>query len=194
MTPHLTGLAVSDAPFASFKVPELVGEELGGAALAWLRDAACWSLRVEDFYEQHEVGLLDAHLPDPVVQLVSPEFLEGVRNAIRENLPTDGTLELVDVCAHRLTARQTIRIHNDHIGREESHRLLLQLNEGWSLAQGGLLMLFGDHTPESLADVILPTHRSGFAFRISEDSHHAVSTIASGERFTVVYTFRQNAR
>ena len=90
-----------------------------------------------------------------------------------------------------LRSKQTIRIHNDYLDGEETHRLLIQLNAGWDRKQGGLLMLFGDKRPESLARTIVPTHGSGFAFEISQASFHAVSSITDGERFTLVYTFRR---
>ena len=53
-----------------------------------------------------------------------------------------------------------------------------------------MLMLFGP-SPENLAAIFEPTHRSAFGFEISERSFHAVSTIRDGERFTLVYTFRE---
>lgn len=52
-------------------------------------------------------------------------------------------------------------------------------------------MLFADDTPESVRHVVMPTHGSGFAFEISPVSYHAVSSIRSGERYTLVYTFRR---
>jgi Rps23 Pro-64 3,4-dihydroxylase Tpa1-like proline 4-hydroxylase len=191
VSPDFSRSVAASTPFPHLRTPELVDEELGAAALAWLRDRAPWRLRVEDFYEQHEIGLLDADLPAGVAPIIDTQFLEGIRRGLEDGLPHEASLHLVDVSAHRLTRGQTIRIHNDHIGGEETHRLLLQLNEGWSPDQGGLLMLFSQDRPEALTNVILPKHRSGFGFRISADSHHAVSTIRNGERFTVVYTFRQ---
>lgn len=160
------------------------------AALEWLRDEAPWTLRVEHFYEQHELDLSDEDDPR-VAPLTSSQFVASVRAGLTRLLPTEGPLELVGVAAHRLTRGQTIRIHNDDLGREETHRMLLQLNEGWTVEQGGLLVLFSDDRPEAVSEVILPVHASGFGFRISPRSHHAVSTVRVGERFTIVYTFRQ---
>jgi hypothetical protein len=77
------------------------------------------------------------------------------------------------------------------LGPEETHRLLIQLNTGWEPKQGGLLMLFGSDSPESLQHVILPAHDSGLAFEISPSSFHAVSTIKRGVRYTIVYTFNR---
>ena len=54
-------------------------------------------------------------------------------------------------------------------------------------------MLFGSDAPESLHSVLLPTHGGSFAFEISANSFHAVSSIKIGERYTLVYTFRRGA-
>lgn len=190
MTPDFSAATAHASPFPHFRAPAMLTLPLADAALAWLRDEGRWDLRIENFYEQHELSLLDAPLPANVATLTSIAFVDEVRAGIRSLLAVADELELVGVTAHRLTAGQTIRIHNDHIGMEETHRLLIQLNDGWNAERGGLLMLFSDDAPETLTDVLLPEHASGFAFEISERSHHAVSTIRSGERFTVVYTFR----
>ncbi|HEY0252185.1 MAG TPA: cyclophane-containing peptide 2OG-Fe(II) oxygenase YhhC, partial [Kofleriaceae bacterium] len=188
-TPDFSLAHVASTPFPHFTAPELVAPEVADAALAWLRDDAEWALRVESFYEQHELDLAAATDPR-IAPLASSIFVAGVRNGLASLLPHERELELVGVSAHRLTTGQTIRIHNDDIGSEESHRLLLQLNDGWRAEQGGLLMLFSNDRPEALTEVLLPVHGSAFGFEISSRSHHAVSTIRHGSRFTVVYTFR----
>ncbi|MNR42533.1 hypothetical protein D3C85_1610590 [compost metagenome] len=50
-------------------------------------------------------------------------------------------------------------------------------------------MIFSDSTPGNVSSSILPLHNTAFAFEISPRSFHAVSTINSGERFTVVLSF-----
>ena len=58
----------------------------------------------------------------------------------------------VEVVAHRLSNNQTIKIHNDYIEEPdfelESHRLLIQLNRGWSENNGGFLILFNNSSLE----------------------------------------------
>ncbi|MEN3230234.1 2OG-Fe(II) oxygenase [Methylorubrum rhodesianum] len=182
----------SSDPFPHFKVSGILSPGEADRALDWLRHRAPWILRVESFYEQHEFSLLSTELGAEIAGLVSPPFIEAVRTELRERFGCDGGLTLVDVSAHRLTAGQTIRIHNDFIGGEETHRLLIQLNDGWDAGRGGLLMLFAGEAPESLRHVVMPTHGSGFAFEISPASYHAVSSIKAGERYTLVYTFRRD--
>jgi Rps23 Pro-64 3,4-dihydroxylase Tpa1-like proline 4-hydroxylase len=103
---------------------------------------------------------------------------------------TDVKLDLVEVTAHKLLPGQTIRIHNDYVEGGESHRLLIQLNRGWTDSQGGLLMLFDSSRIDDVRRVIRPLHASATAFAISAKSFHAVSTIRGGERYTLVYSFK----
>jgi len=180
----------SSTPFPHVCVPAILTTEVADRILCWLKNSAPWTLRVESFYEQHEFSLLATNLESEVAELISPTFIEQVRQELQTRFAIRGGLTLVDVAAHRLTAGQTIRIHNDYLGDNETHRLLIQLNDGWNSDRGGLLMLFSDSTPESLKRVVMPTHTSGFAFEISPTSYHAVSSIKDGERYTLVYTFR----
>ena len=176
------GLVRSDEPFPHLAIPAILSPAAANRVLAWLQTDAPWRLRVESFYEQYEFSL--------VSEGAGEDMVEAVRTLICEHFAISGDLALVDVSAHKLTTTQTIRIHNDWIGGEETHRVLIQLNDRWSVANGGLLMLFGSRAPEDVRLVIEPTHGSGFAFEISDRSFHAVSTIKGGERFTLVYTFR----
>jgi hypothetical protein len=89
---------------------------------------------------------------------------------------------------------QTIRIHNDYIGGEETHWILVQINRGWDDANGGMLMLFDGPRMEDVARVVRPLHASATGFEISPPSFHAVSTIHSGERYTLVYSSRRTVR
>ncbi|MGP7795514.1 cyclophane-containing peptide 2OG-Fe(II) oxygenase YhhC [Sphingomonas sp. CLY1604] len=188
MLPDFTRTVVRSVPFANFRSADVIDEAASVAMLDWL-DEAPWKLRVEDFYEQHEFSLLGCQPPGELAFLASERFVSAVARELSDRLGAPA-LSLVDVTVHRLVPGQTIRIHNDEIGGEETHRLLIQLNRGWSFEQGGLLMLFADDDPASVTDVIVPDHRSAFGFEISARSHHAVSTIRSGNRDTIVYTFK----
>ena len=177
------------APFAHCGWSRPLSEADADRVLEWL-ERAPWRLRVEEFYEQHEFSLLSISPPPELAALVSEATIGKLANGLRRALEIDQPLTLVDIAAHRLTAGQTIRVHNDFIGSEETHRLLLQFNRGWPLENGGLLMTFASERPEDVADAFVPLHGSAFAFEISPQSFHAVSTIRGGERFTLVYTFR----
>lgn len=192
--PTFDRVRASADPFPHFRVSDILSTDQADCALAWLRDCAPWALRVESFYEQHEFSLLSTELGPGIADVASPGFIKAVGAELRKRFEVEDDLELVDVSAHRLTAGQTIRIHNDFLGGSETHRLLIQLNDGWDAARGGLLMLFAGEAPEALRHVVMPTHASGFAFEISPTSFHAVSSIRDGERYTLVYTFRRRDR
>lgn len=180
------------APFPHFLVPELLSERTADALLDWFDSGAPWTLKIADFYEQHEFSLIDAVLPDNLSHFASGDFVSAVGGELSARLKAPA-LTLVDICAHRLLQGQTIRIHNDDIGEGETHRLVVQLNRGWAVEQGGLLMMFSGNDPESVTDVLMPAHRSAFGFEISARSFHAVSTVHAGSRDTLVYTFRRAA-
>ncbi len=158
------------------------------AWIHWLEHCAPWKLTTAAFYEQYEFSLLDICLAATVRHLACPETLSSLRDRMSRCF-RQPLSDHVDVTAHKLTAGQTIRIHNDFILGGESHRLLLQLNRGWEPRHGGYLMLFGGPEPETVNKIIEPQHGSVQAFAISPKSYHAVSTVHGGERFTVVYSF-----
>jgi Rps23 Pro-64 3,4-dihydroxylase Tpa1-like proline 4-hydroxylase len=184
------GLVRSGEPFPHLAIPAILAPAVANRVLAWFQSDAPWRLRVESFYEQYEFSLVSEDGSAISRELAGEDVVEAARTLISDHFMINGDLALIDVSAHKLTPGQTIRIHNDWIGGEETHRVLIQLNDGWSVNHGGLLMLFGSRAPEDVRSVVEPTHGSGFAFAISDRSFHAVSTIKSGERFTLVYTFR----
>ncbi len=192
MLPSFQCATTSIDPFPHARITGILSPDEADCALGWLRSRGPWALRIESFYEQHEFSLLTTKLDGEVAGLVSPAFIDAVRAELEDRFAVDERLILVDVGAHRLTAGQTIRIHNDYLEGQETHRLLIQLNDGWCTERGGLLMLFAEEAPESLRHVLMPTHASGFAFEISRSSYHAVSSVRDGERYILVYTFRRS--
>jgi Rps23 Pro-64 3,4-dihydroxylase Tpa1-like proline 4-hydroxylase len=193
MCPDFSASKFASDPFPHMRIPQILRPEEADRALGWMQRKAPWALRVESFYQQYEFSFLSID-PEPEVQgLLIPSFTEVVRGALAKAFAVQGELQLVDIGAHLLRPGQAIRIHNDYLDGEETHRLLIQLNSGWDVKQGGLLMLFVDGNPDSLAKSIRPTHGNGFAFEISQTSFHAVSPISDGERFTLVYTYRRSS-
>ena len=175
-------------PFPYLTAVEGLGEVNSSAFLEWLETEAPWNLVEKDFYEQYEFSLLDAPLPAHLKFLTEQPFLRDLRLKV-EGVFGRRLSERIDCTAHKLVQGQTIRIHNDYIPGEETHRLLLQLNRGWPDAQGGYLMLFNSQDPSDVHRVFLPDNDSVVGFAISERSNHAVSTVHGGERFTIVFSF-----
>jgi Rps23 Pro-64 3,4-dihydroxylase Tpa1-like proline 4-hydroxylase len=177
------------APFPHTTHPSPLAEEMCEAALSWMESAAPWRLRVASFYEQWELHLDSEALPFRLRPLLATETVEQLGRSMFQPLAAP-RLRLAEVTAHKLLPGQTIRVHNDYLEQGETHRLLVQLNRGWTDEQGGLLMLFGSASPEDVQRILRPTHKSATAFGISPQSFHAVSTIRTGERYTLVYSFR----
>lgn len=163
---------------------------MANAALNWFETAAPWHLRIESFYEQHELNLHQVDLPAELTPLVDDEVVETLSVQMLSPL-TEDRLMLVEANAHKLVTGQTIRIHNDFIGGEETHRVLIQVNRSWTDQNGGMLMLFSGPVADDVARLIRPLHGSGMGFEISPASFHAVSTIHAGERYTLVYSFKR---
>ena len=188
---RLTSPEVFVEPFPYFTAVEGLGEIISSACLEWLENEAPWKLVETDFYEQYEFSLLDSPLPPPLTFLTERLFLRDLRVKV-ERVFGRRLSERINCTAHKLVQGQTIRIHNDYIPGEETHRLLLQLNRGWRDAQGGYLMLFNSPDPSDVHRVFRPANDIVIGFAISERSNHAVSTVHSGERFTLVFSFYGN--
>jgi Rps23 Pro-64 3,4-dihydroxylase Tpa1-like proline 4-hydroxylase len=189
VTVTLQAADVRPAPFAHATHPSPLADGVCEAALAWMETTAPWRLRIASFYEQWELHLEARDLPPDLRPLLAPDTVEHLTRLMFQPLGVRG-LQLTEVTAHKLLPGQTIRVHNDYLSDGETHRLLIQLNRGWADEQGGLLMLFGSAAPDDVQRVLRPTHRSAMSFGICPQSFHAVSTIQSGERYTLVYSFR----
>lgn len=161
---------------------------LASAMLKWLEEDAPWRLKVAEFYEQHEFSFYDAVLPDALAEAFSPRALSELRRHMEALFGVELSTR-IDVTAHRLTHGQRIKIHNDFIPGEESHRLLIQLNRGWDDENGGLLVFFNSNDPADVHRVLRPLHNTGVVFEISGASLHAVTPIQSGDRYTLVLSF-----
>jgi len=179
-------------PFPHFCASAVLTPALERGLYEWLEDAATWELTTTDFYEQYEFSLLHIELPAHLRCLVEGE-MPRLAIAELESAFHASDLELVGVTIHKLTDGQRIGVHNDFIGPAESHRLIIQVNQGWTEANGGYLLLFNSANAEDVSQLVLPVSNSAFAFAISPDSHHAVSTVYAFRRYTLVYTFASAA-
>jgi Rps23 Pro-64 3,4-dihydroxylase Tpa1-like proline 4-hydroxylase len=175
-------------PFRYSVIPKALDADASIALLDWLETDAPWNLRVAEFYEQHEFFVTSEVLPAHLRFVVDSAQLEELCKHIEEVFDVQ-LGRRIDITAHRLTRGQRIRIHNDYIPGQETHRLLVQLNRGWLDENGGALMLFNSKEPSDVHRILRPIHNSGLLFEISPDSLHAVAPIHRGERFTLVMSF-----
>jgi 2OG-Fe(II) oxygenase superfamily len=192
MTPNVRS-ELRREPFVHTSAFDVLGPSLADNALRWLEAGAPWRLRIETFYEQWELHLDKNCLPPDLLDLISVSTIDRLSETMLVPLD-DCFFEFKEATAHKLAPGQTIRIHNDFIDGEETHRLLIQLNRGWDDQNGGFLMLFGSDKPEDIRRAVRPIHGSALAFEISPRSYHAVSKIQHGERYTLVYSFKSHPK
>lgn len=184
----LSSVETFQRPFPYFVSSQAFNEATSHRILTWLELQAPWKLVQASFYDQYEFSAEDAELPSHLAFLRQGSFMDHIR-AKTESLFQTRLSSRVDLTAHRLVPGQRIRIHNDFIPGQESHRLLIQLNRCWTSDDGGFLLLFNSGDPSDIHKVFRPAHNSMLGFAITPSSHHAVSTVHRGERFTLVYSF-----
>lgn len=175
-------------PFDYFVLTETFGEAESFEILDWLETSAPWKLVEADFYTQYEFDFEGIKLPERISFLYAKYFLDYLIEKF-EDLFLVELERRIDLTAHKLTAGHTIRLHNDFLPGQETHRFIVQLNRGWRDENGGFLILFSSPNPSHIHRVIRPVHNSAVGFTISEKSNHAVSTVHEGERYTLVYSF-----
>ena len=185
---NFTELEVQTEPFDYFVLPRAFEEEDSRKILSWLEKEAPWRLVEADFYTQYEFDLKDVSLPEEIAFLSEREFLDQLTKRFEE-LFSQKLSDQVDVTAHKLIKGHTIRLHNDFVPGQETHRLLIQFNSGWQDENGGFLLFFRSSDPKDIERIIRPVHNSSVGFAISPKSNHAVTTIHDGERYTIVYSF-----
>ena len=174
-------------PFPYFTAAASFSHASIASLLAWFESDARWELVEADFYEQHELWLTEGQMPEPVSLLRDPCLLDAMRREAGDIFNRSFTAR-VDWSVHKMLAEQRIRIHNDVHTNGETHRVIIHINRGWSMAKGGFLMLFDSGNPADVHRVLMPLSGSVIGFEISENSHHAVSKVLDGERFAVVYS------
>lgn len=185
---RLSEVEMFSEPFHYAVSPEALDPDVCRTVLTWFETEAPWRLVEADFYEQFEFSLWDIQMPEKLSFLRERPFLRAITTKIA-SLFQVALSERVDITAHQLVPGQRIRLHNDFIPGYETHRLLIQLNQGWDVANGGLLMFFNSADAADIHKIFLPLHNSAVVFAISARSYHAVTPLSGGERFTLVYSF-----
>ncbi len=185
----LERVEIRTTPFPYVVVREVFDRALADALLAWLETEAAWQLHRSDFFEQCECDVIAARLPPPCAPVTDPALLSELRARIGGFFETD-LAERTRVIAHRLTPGQGIGIHNDAPrDGSETHRFVVHLGRQFEDRQGGHLVFFNSRDTDDIHRIFRPLHNSGVGFAASRISHHAVSTVLDGERYTIVFSF-----
>jgi Rps23 Pro-64 3,4-dihydroxylase Tpa1-like proline 4-hydroxylase len=180
----------NDIPFPHFSSGYIINAGIDCELLNWFEHTRLWSLTETDFYSQYEFSLLEIELPERLKCLIEASSVDAIKTYFEHAFGVAG-LVLVGITAHKLIDGHRMGVHNDFIGKDESHRLVIQINENWVQENGGFLMLFGSKNPQDVSKVVQPLHNSGIGFEISPNSYHAVSTVHNFKRYTLVYTFNK---
>ena len=176
-------------PFPQIHSLDALDHHIAAEILEWFETAAPWELIETDFYEQFEFSFDDVDVPDHLGFLKDGAFELAVRQKISKTFNV-ALVEKVEMVAHKLVPEQRIRIHNDCLEGGETHRLVIHLNSGWTAADGGLFITFGSADTEDVHRVIIPLNNTAIGFEISENSHHAISTVHNGSRYSLVCSFK----
>lgn len=188
MNPVLAKTQAFSSPFKHFVSLEVFPVDVVQDITDWLRRETAWKLTETELYEQYEFSLWDVKPSRTVEFLRELPFLNMLRTRIGALLNVRLS-DQIQICAHKLVPDQTIRLHHDFIIGGETHRLLVQLNGGAGVTDGGLLMFFNSQDASDVSKVFEPLPNSAIGFSISQHSYHAVSTQHHGDRYTLVYSF-----
>jgi Rps23 Pro-64 3,4-dihydroxylase Tpa1-like proline 4-hydroxylase len=183
-------LEMGDAPFRHFSAASVLRNGTERKIYDWLDTTDAWSLTEADFYTQFEFSLLDTTLPEDLQSLIEKDAIQCLTDRFNE-LCGKSSFSLAGVTAHKLVNGHRIGIHNDYIGKAETHRMVIHITPYWQDSNGGYLMLFQSAKADQVAKLIKPVDNSAFGFEISEKSYHAVSTIYDFYRYSIVYTLRE---
>ncbi len=183
--PDFTYAKIFSEPYPHSWIAQLFPSEANREMRSWLDGWDCWEHTVTDFYEQYEFSLRSTKLPPSLEFVTGGEMIAALTDWM---MSTFAAPELVvsDVVVHCLHPGHKIGIHNDHIEDGETHRLLIQLSDD---LVGGDLLIFEGMDARSLKRIIKPKFGTAFAFAISDNSYHAVSTVEKGLRYTLIYSF-----
>lgn len=189
-----SNLIIKQKPFPYFcTILEVDDQKQFNSLFNWFEHKARWEYSKTDFYEQYELDMKKVNVPENVKYFISMEF-ENILHILMESIFKKKFHKNLSVIAHKLINGQSIGIHNDYLSDEDSetHRLLLQINDGWEENQGGILIFFDNSHENNITDAFVPINQSIQGFEISSFSHHAVSTIYSDKnRYTLVYNFKE---
>lgn len=182
-------------PFCHFAAADCLDEATADRLLRWFESEAPWRGYRDEFYDFDGVSLHNVQLPAELAFLVEQPMLDRLRQDLEAIFDTR-LAPRVGVAGQCLRPGRDIGVHSDFGPHCQSHRIVLQLNRGWSFAQGGILMLLDTDQPTELTDdhcLYVPEHRSVVGFAISERSYHAVTRVVDGDRYSLCFSFSADA-
>lgn len=150
-----------------------------------------WRLSSAEFYDQHEVSLLDRDWPvGPAVGLFQRAMQSEELACVLAGIVGARRLLVSDIACHLSKKGQSIGIHNDMSDDRETCRLTIHLTKEWQENDGGHFVVFKNPTVDDAVAAYPPLYNTAVLFRISNSSFHAVSKVSSDQpRLSVVVAF-----
>ncbi len=186
------GFRTESDPFSHFYSDTFLSEAIAASLLEHLEEYCPWTHeRKPGFLELRNTDLRAHSLPAPLAFIITEDFNRQLRESM-ESLVGEPLAARVDIHANKMLARDWIGIHNDFGETGQGYRLVVQLNRGWTVPDGGLLLMLDSATaaePTPKQRMYLPRHRSAVVFPISANSYHAVTPVVRGCRLTMSYSF-----
>jgi len=178
-----------DAPF-SFLVGDSPFDTQSAQAIHdWLEHIDKWKLNEGEFYSSFECNLLNLEAPQDCKHLFSPSAHDAFSIQASSVFGTPVVLSTV-LAAHRMTFNQGVGIHSDSPRPgEETHRMVYTFSRNPVPHAGGHFLFLSGNSPQT-ATHLIPLHNNQvIAFRLSSTSYHAVTTITTGDRYSIVASF-----
>lgn len=184
----LDKLGYSRLPYPHFVVPDCFDSTLAETLLDWFEREAAWKIHeVENFYQVYDLDLVATPFPSRLSIMREHSIYHEVQRALERHFNASLS-DRPHVLIQKMTSGQGINTHNDWTPDGPTHRFIVQLNRGWTAAQGGLFTLL-TKPGNSPFQALLPAHCSGLGFEISERSYHAVTPVTDGERYSIVFSY-----
>jgi hypothetical protein len=178
-------------PFPHFVSPQFYTPSFADTLLTWLEAKADWQLKETVLFEQYQIGLTDFKHCEEIRSLWDGAVLARMRDQVSRafGVPLSSR---INISAHKLLPGQFGGIHTDNLPGE-THRVVVQLNRGRADDSGGNLVFLSGPSPNDLAIAFKQVSNSAAGFRLGPQSHHAITKVKTGTRFTVIYTFLSDA-
>jgi hypothetical protein len=179
---HPVECFLRDSPFPHLLLAGVLESDLESKCIDTL-DAASWSTNSGGFFRFDSPSTIDP--TSEVNELIGEDFWNTLRLTYENLFGCSLSMPVLDL--HRYVKDCALGPHTDAVCREI--RMVLNLNDYWEEANGGVWVLASDSALRSNRVFLPPFSNSGFAFPTGTNSFHALSTFRSGSNYCLVARF-----
>jgi 2OG-Fe(II) oxygenase superfamily len=190
----MRAVSTFEAPYPHGVVEQVLADEVAEGLADWIADPATW-LACDQADPPRRSFYWSSHgAPAPVADLLTVPLMAQLRMEAQEAFGKRFA-EDFPVSANRYPAGQGIRIHNDYFPDPAAHRhffthrLIIYLSRDVDPGNGGLLGIFEQDDPATQVRTIVPGFNAGTLMAMGPHSHHAVSTVRTGVRYSLGFSF-----